>query len=272
MKRLIVSLLLISVYQSNAQKNIDGLINTEKSFAAYSVANGTKSAFLKFLDSSGIVFDQAKAVNGFEIWNWRVNRPDILNWHPQFAEIALSNDFGYTTGPWTLQKPMNDTVIARGQYFTIWHFKDSVWKFLLDLGTSHTPVNASVGVTKINVLKRRGNEKSVTTLLKAEKNFIAAAKNNLQQAYRQYLSKQQSILNRNNYLPAFTSKEQENIIQLTSPQIGYTILGYGISSSGDLGYVYGTSLNPNNARKDNYVRVWRKEKDGWKIAVEVLRY
>jgi len=103
MKKLTALLLFFSAFYSNGQRNFDGLINAEKSFASYSVSHGTKDAFLKFLDSNGIVFEQGKAVNGIEIWNKREQRPGLLNWSPQYGEIASSNDFGYTTGPWELR-------------------------------------------------------------------------------------------------------------------------------------------------------------------------
>jgi hypothetical protein len=63
----------------------------------------------------------------------------VLNWHPQFAEISASEDFGYTTGPWTYQNSLADTVIARGQYSTVWHLdKNGHWKFLVDFGIDNT--------------------------------------------------------------------------------------------------------------------------------------
>src|SRR6476619_6274717 len=96
---LLLSSLSISL-SLQAQKNIDGLIAAEKNFAALSVAQGTKTAFLHFLDSNGIVFDKGNPVNGIQVWTSRENRGGVLNWHPQFAEISLSGDFGYTTGPW----------------------------------------------------------------------------------------------------------------------------------------------------------------------------
>jgi hypothetical protein len=73
---LLFSLLTI---QSFAQKNTNGLITAEKNFAAYSVANNTKDAFLKFLDSTGIVFEKNLPVNGMEAWNKKETRPGILN-------------------------------------------------------------------------------------------------------------------------------------------------------------------------------------------------
>src|SRR5947208_4819016 len=100
MKKGMAVVFLITVVQLKAQKNMDGLIKAEKSFAAYSVSYGTRDAFLTFLDSNGLVFEQGRAVNGITAWKKREKRPGILNWTPHYGEIAASNDFGYTTGAW----------------------------------------------------------------------------------------------------------------------------------------------------------------------------
>lgn len=263
-------LLSVAGYQSNAQKSIDGLINAEKSFAAYSVEHGTKDAFLKFLDSNGIVFEQGKAVNGIEAWSKREKRPGILNWHPQFAEIASSNDFGYTTGPWTFQpKTITDSIVARGQYFTIWHIdKNGEWKFLADLGIGNTPENIFPTTKKI-IAKKFSNDAVIDSVLKAEENFIAAYHENNSKAYRKFLSNK-IILLRNGRLPSTSVDDQLIIVKNTPFNIQFTITGSGIAPSGDLAYIYGNTII--NNKQDNYLHIWRKEKDGWKIALEVLRY
>lgn len=270
MRPLIVLLFIASNFQLHAQKNIDGLIIAEKSFAAYSVQNGTRDAFLKFVDRNGIVFDQARPKNGTEVWSKREKRPSILNWHPQFAEIAASNDFGYTTGPWTFQPGAgNDSIIARGQYITVWHMDgNGDWKFLVDLGVGNTPANPSSDAKKIEAKKIQGNATS-DEIMKTERNFIDAYKQNKFKAYRNYLSAQ-SILNRNGCLPATEKTGQSKLIAETPGNIRYTIEGSGIASSGDLGYVYGNTII--NDKNENYLHIWRKEKKGWKLALEVLRY
>src|SRR6266404_3303128 len=93
------AVLFLLVGSAIAQNGIGNLIQAEKNFAAYSVANNTKDAFLRFADSAGIVFDNGKPVNAIEIWTRREKRPGKLNWWPAYAEIASSGDFGYTTGP-----------------------------------------------------------------------------------------------------------------------------------------------------------------------------
>ena len=82
-----------------AQKGIDNLIRAEKDFAAYSVTHSTKEAFLEYMDSSSILFDEGKSVKGIEFWNKREKKSTVLKWRPLYASIAGSGDFGYTTGP-----------------------------------------------------------------------------------------------------------------------------------------------------------------------------
>ena len=100
-----------------------------------------------------------------------------MNWGPQFAEIASSNDFGYTTGPWEFRGGANNnSLMARGQYTTVWHIdKDGHWKFLADLGVSNTPKVPASGLTKIKTQKIKGDA-NMDELLKAEQNFIAIYK------------------------------------------------------------------------------------------------
>jgi hypothetical protein len=75
-----------------------------------------------------------------------------------------------------------------------------------------------------------------------------------------------SVLNRNNMNYLLDEQIQDAIKE----NIQYSISGSGISSSGDLGYVYGNTII--DSKTDNYLRIWRADKTGWKIAVEVLRY
>ena len=260
----------LGVY-SFGQKNIDGLISAEKSFAAYAVANNTKDAFLKFLDSTGVVFENGRPVNGLEAWHKKEAPPGILNWHPQFAEIAGSGDFGYTTGPWTYQpKTVTDSVIARGQYCTVWHTdKNGDWKFLADLGIGNLPSSDSAAVQKITAGKITADPIDLRSLVKTEEKFMKAFKKNKTKAYQQFLSLH-CILNRNSHLPATGASAQANLVEATPPNIHFTIHGSRIAKSGDLGVVYGTIALGD--KTENYLRIWRREKEGWKIALEVLRF
>ena len=273
-KYFVLILLSLSLHDSFAQKTIDGLINAEKSFAAYSVAHGTKDAFLKFADSAAIVFEQGKPVNAVESWNKREKRPGVLDWYPQFAGIAMSGNLGYTSGPWTFS--LNDSIVARGQYSTIWHIdKYGEWKFLLDLGVNNTPENTDTSkwwrVMSTDPTLYIG---SLQSLLKTEKKFIKKTGNKKDNRKRLYFNNTSKtllpVLIRNGRVPAMDYDQFLSVMNTMPSKIKYTINGSGISLSKDLGYVYGTTII--NGKSDSYLRIWRKEKEGWMIILEVLRY
>ena len=273
MKRLSLILLpAFLVFHAAAQKGIDALVQAEKNFATYSVTHSTKEAFQAFIDSNSIMFEDGKPVKAIDFWNKREKRPGILNWRPQFAEISAAGDFGYTTGPWTFQPSANDTVVARGQYATVWYLTmNNEWKFLVDLGVENTPPNNSGTVSIINTPKE--SDKKVITpvysMVAAENSFIRLLAKNRSKAYQKYLSSE-CILNRNGAAPAVAANDQRTVIDSTPSFAKHGMDSWGVSPAGDIGYTYGTTVT--SGKTENYLRVWRKEKSGWKIAMEVLRY
>ncbi|MGQ0740314.1 MAG: hypothetical protein ACT4OJ_14775 [Bacteroidota bacterium] len=257
-----------------AQRGINGMIQAEKDFAAYSVAHSTKEAFLQFIDSNSTMFDKGQPVKAIDFWNKREKNAGVLNWRPQFAEISASGDFGYTTGPWTYQNSAKDSVIARGQYSTVWYLdKNNEWKFLIDFGIDNTQPG-SKEERRLDPLKEPEPKSSfsprIAQILVCDRSFneLAEKKKNAK-AYSTWLSRE-SILCRNGFLPAFTSAARQEIIDSTPGKIKYEMKGWTTSSVPDMGYTYGTAII--NGKLENYFRIWRHEKAGWRIAVEVLRY
>ena len=47
------------------QRSIDSMVQAEKNFANTSLVASTKEAFVKFIDTAGIVFEKGNPVNGF---------------------------------------------------------------------------------------------------------------------------------------------------------------------------------------------------------------
>jgi ketosteroid isomerase-like protein len=271
MKKLFLFIASMYFFQCHAQKGLDGLIHAEKSFAAYAMANGTREAFLSFLDSNGIVFEKGEPVNGLKAWTVKEKRPGILNWHPQFAGISRSGDFGFTSGPWTFQPgSTSDSVVARGQYNTVWHIdSQDHWKFLLDMGVSYKEVNESKEVEKTLNSSGKGS-RDMASLFKAESDFIKRCAESPAAAYKDILSPKGCLLNRNGQLPAFTKQEQEKIILSQPAGIQFEVRDAKIARSGDLGYLYGVSTY--DGKKDGYLHIWSKKAGTWKLVLEVLTY
>lgn len=268
MKILFLFLFSSSLASAFAQKGMEGMIRAENNFAAISVKHGTREAFIKNMDSTSIVFEQGKALPGLSTWLKKENRPGILNWHPEYVEMACSQNFGYSTGPWTFQPgSIQDSIVARGYFMTVWQADEQgKWTFLTDIGVSNAPGVPDQPVRKIH---HGGTETgSLNSMLETETAFIAACRVHTRDAYRTYLSAT-SLLHRNGQLPATRAEDQEQRI-ISTPGFQYEAIGWKLASSGDLGYVFGNTLI--NGKQENYLRIWRREKEGWKLALEVLRY
>ena len=253
------------------QHSIDSLLQAEKNFANTALVSSTKEAFIKFIDTSGIVFDKGKPVNGLEFYTKSERRSGILSWEPEYAEISSTNDFGFTTGPWKFHaNTLKDNPIAQGHFITVWHLNNNgEWKFLIDFGISYSKERKAMPVKKIPRGKTKFKDGDRASLKEAEEKFIKAYTTQGIKAYNVFLSSQ-SRINYAGFLPAITAKERKELLDSLPRNMHYTILGSGISPMKDLGYVYGSSVI--NDKQDGYLRIWRREKNGWKIAVEVLHF
>jgi hypothetical protein len=116
---------------------------------------------------------------------------------------------------------------------------------------------------------------TLKSMLKKEREFIKATK---KQNYHGETRKDwynanlafMGLLSRNGRMPAKFTDMILGVMNSMPDMIKYTVLGSGISSSGDIGYVYG--ITEINGKKDNYLRIWLREYKKWKLALEVLRY
>lgn len=273
MKRILTFFLFAAPLFAFAQRSATAVVEAEKRFAAYSVQHGTKAAFLQFADSNGIVFERGKAVNAIEAWNKREARPGVLNWYPIYGWMAASGDLGFTTGPWTFQpKSTSDSVVARGQYNTVWHKSATgEWKFLLDMGINKTPSFETVAFSfpEKNIAFTPGTSEE---LLKTEEAFVQRTSDPAQRVsgYAGAISPQAFLLNRNEHLPVTTQNDLATMVRAMPQTISYRQEGSGMAASGDLGYVYGTAII--NGKEDSYLRIWRREGKSWKLVLEVLQY
>lgn len=257
-------LLLSFLYFSgaSAQKGIEGMIKAEKNFAAFSVEHGTRDAFLQFMDSSAIVFEKGQPVNALQLWTSREKRPGVLDWHPTRAEVSVTGDFGYTTGPWTFRNTLKDTVIASGYFTSIWKINEKgEWKFILDMGISGTPAdNGDTGIQRKNNPSPSFQKGTAASLLEADSIFGATGK--ITGKNGKILDPSPDyFLNRNGQAPG----HQRNI----EPSITFKTLGYGFAPAGDLAFVYGRALKEGHS--DNFLRIWRRQGSNWALVLEVLR-
>ena len=261
---LIVISLFATGFSAYTQKNSKALIHAERSFASYTVANGIKKGFLQFLDSSGLVFPGADAVNGISFHSKSPGNAAVLNWGPEYAVISASGDFGFTTGPYHLKRSANDTVSGRGQYSSIWHINDKgEWKVLADMGTRYTEQrNIPVLVAELDLGKVTAEKFDLTEAINIDRLLNDALKEKGTAAYAPYLTVQ-SWFNMNQYAPVMGARDIGNLLKNISSPSGFQHINAGIASSKDMAFTHGKS------GKGPYMRVWSKQPAGWVLLLQV---
>lgn len=118
------------------------IVSSELNFARTAEQMGLKYAFEQNLDSLGIIASGVHLVNGLKAYaKVKANTTDLLVWHPSFAFTNLSEDFGFTTGPYLYYGHRGQQAIASGNYFSIWKKNsDQQFKLLFDGGVNHTSI------------------------------------------------------------------------------------------------------------------------------------
>ncbi|HET6890793.1 MAG TPA: nuclear transport factor 2 family protein [Pyrinomonadaceae bacterium] len=270
---------------------LQSLVDAERAFARTSEAQGTRPAFLAFIAEDGILF-RPTATNGKK---WMQQNPlppsekrPLLAWQPAFADIAQAGDMGYTFGPWEYKEDIKDEKpVAYGHFATVWKRQpDGTWKFVIDHGVSHPQPHGS---GKQFSLPQNKIQKS----WKPSKPHVESARRDLLDRDRQFLNASLSYgpvkaftdyssasvkLFRNGSYP-FTGVR--GITQVLGPKnpglitLKWEPAGGDVSQSEDLGYTYGTysvaaNTDPQKpVERGVYMRVWKKEKDVWKVVLDV---
>ena len=115
------------------------LLRADSAFAAMSVAQGVKAAFLAYSTEDAILFGGGAQISegreaigaGFDGFPSGA----VLNWWPVAAAIAKSGDLGCTVGEATIA-----SLNYYSKYLTIWRRQpDRSWKFVADGGNVRPP-------------------------------------------------------------------------------------------------------------------------------------
>ncbi len=134
---------------------LQGLVATEYAFAA-SARTSIRAAFLEYLAEDSLVlqpnprpgralYTAAKDTSAKDTAAKDTSAKDTserLEWYPAIADIAGSNDLGFTTGPWIYTDAAGNK--SYGDFLTVWkRYPDCRWRIELDGGISHAaPANA----------------------------------------------------------------------------------------------------------------------------------
>lgn len=277
---LLVLLFLSNLYgQSLRDRRLNEMIRAEYSFAKRAAEVGTRDAFLEFIADEGILF-RPTPVNGKEFLVKQDTRPGLLSWYPSFAFISKSGDMGCTTGPAEFRKNKDSMAIWFGNFCTVWQLQiDGKWKFLIDTGNNNDRPEEKIDGLKLDQKyetdndeyeKRNVSEKSEIILI--DKKFNSTLnQNGLTESYKNYIDNDTRLL-RDGMFPIIGIDKIISYNDNLKADLTFAPIEGNISNAGDFGYVFGSLEIKNRGnesqRKYNYLRMWRKNGDDWKILIE----
>jgi ketosteroid isomerase-like protein len=258
---------------------LQGIVDAENGFADLSKRTDTRTSFLANLADSVVLFDQGKPVVGTESWIKRKTDSTFLFWWPLFVGISKDEHLGFSVGPWQWAKSRADQPVAFGYYITMWE-KDmqGKWKVAVDLG-----IRLPQGLGSLPALTASLSPAPVT---KQPKDIARKQLLDLDQRYIIDLNKK-AVSYQSEYFTAdgrlmrsesgvYVSPSNFNAYKDENSSYQFTQAGGGISSAQDLGYTYGTLVTESTIdgkktpKTRSYMRIWKREKTGWKVVVDVI--
>lgn len=247
----------------------DEIAQSERAFAQMATDSGTKKAFLHFLADSSLIFYKGDSFAALPYWKSVPERTTRLLWKPVYTGVAGSGEIGFSTGPFEQQIQPAGPIGESGNYNSIWA-KDSQgqWKVVIDIAVSYKPSLFQTQwqqPVKAKLIAFAGKP----NWQKTELEFIAQYKQKGTRAFMQYVNGN-SWFNVQDQQPWHSVKDIEAGLPQIPANLQFNIMGGGIAASGDLFYVYGVVTR--NGNKENYLRVWGYQPDGWKLLLQVLKW
>jgi ketosteroid isomerase-like protein len=270
MKKIFLCCLFVHfVHQSSAQ-NAQALVSAEKAFEKACLEKGIRDGFLTYVDSNAIQFNEKGPIDAKKFWLSIPPFEGVFTWSPTIAEISASGDWGYTSGNFEHRPKSRDDIPNQfGQYTTVWQrYPDGQWKYLIDIGNPHA--QAPLDKASIVIPTRSISDLNIseTSLMDLEKKFILDLNKDLQEAYVKFCS--------DNYHLNFSGHDM--VAQIDSAimlfrnykeHLEYLPAGVKLSPGKEMAAIYGTFKS--GEKTSTYLRIWRHEIHGWKIALEVVR-
>lgn len=246
------------------------LAAAEAAFAAQSVREGMRAAFLAWLAPDAILYRDGP-VNGPAAVAARPDPPIVLDWRPAFVEAASSGEMGLSTGPWRITSRADPAAVPRhGQFFSIWKRPPGgPWRVQVDLGISHpgdalwdAPLQAGVAPPS--------GDRDAGSVAGAEERFARlAAESGDASAYSVHASSSVRVY-REGHAP-FLGRDALLASPAARPaRTAWALEAHETSAAGDFAYATGRLGPQGGPTAGHFVRVWRLEQGGWRIAADIV--
>jgi ketosteroid isomerase-like protein len=255
-----------------------GLIMSLSCGGRYDLADELKSLIIVF---------RPHPVNGIKSTENSKPSSASLQWAPVYADISVSGDLGYTTGPWEYRPGgIEDTAVVHGSYISVWKKQaDGGWRVILDTGISNpaptlalTDIQTETGLKfSIPNNRRENHGKERQDLIDIDRRgsekcefdgTVDFYEKNCTDDIRFFRDMVMPLTGKNHVIDYYS----DNPGRFTwSPVDAF------ISEQADFGYSYGLARFEAEAQESAeiqygyYMRIWRRSDNGhWKIALDVI--
>jgi len=246
------------------------LAAAESAFAAQSVREGMRAAFLAWLAPDATLFRDGP-VDGPATIAAKPDPPIVLDWRPVFVETAASGDLGLSTGPWKMTSRTDPAAAPRhGQFVSVWKREPGgPWRVRVDLGISHP--GPALAQSPLEARTTPPAEPGVTaTIADAEREFSRRAREAGDAAAYAASVSPSVRLYREGAAPLLGRAAALEALAAGAPRTFWTLESHEAAASGEFGYAIGRYGPAEGVTAGHYVRVWRRESGGWRIAADVV--
>lgn len=241
-----------------APADVATIVAAERAFAARAGEIGWVPAFREYVAPDG----ELAQPGGFADANAELaTTPDDGNrnlfWWPAYAGIARSGDFGFTTGPVSVDEART----PRGHYFTVWRRQpDGHWKWIYDggVGPIAEPNQIAPGAAEVpSVSVALGGADSAAAAVSQVRALEQSGALAYAAGARSYRSRVAPMTGAPTGGPALVS---------------YSVHRAEAASSGDMVMVLGTARWPAEAgaAEGTFARVWQRQAEGWRVVYDQL--
>ena len=265
---------------------LGSLIAAERAFAAMSVADGMRAAFLANFADDGLMFSPGP-VNARQALTARPAPTDPhavrLEWSPAVGAVAASGDMGFTTGPFLFSDLRAGRPPQHGVYFSIWRREASgKWHVAIDAGVTTPAAVGTAALAPAPALAPNGaggaGRGPEPTGLEAP-GVTAVLGGDGPDNYAAWFAAD-GRLHRNGFAPLIGRERVRAHLRragVTPARASFLPQGSGIATDGGLAWTYGTLKltegAPGTRPLDDgwYVHLWAREADGrWRIIVATV--
>lgn len=248
------------------------IVAAERAFAAEAAELGWAAAFRRWAAADAITLSPDPVNAQEHLAQIEGDGETTLDWRPAYAGVALSGDFGFTTGPFQFRG--REGIV--GHYFTVWRRqRDGSWKWIFDAGTDVRDPGPAVAVdaeipTLPVALESSGSAEAAIAEVSAIEAQIASGGAIASEALSRRLAHNARV-NRAG-APAAVDRAAAVALVLADGGVGYRALRQEAASSGDMVFTLGEVRDRHEGaeRLRYYARIWQRRPEGWRVAFDEI--